>query len=173
MLVAVAVGLVIAGCSKGTYEVEIFPEMHYHQSVKKQEPPRLDPPEGAVPVTGREVALDFQTAGVTSNPMPRTQEVLEHAAELFRVNCSMCHGPQGRGDGPVAPFLAAGGVSPANLPTATEDRSDGEIFWLMSNGGTRGQAGLPVIMPTFRLLLDEEDRWSLVQYVRFLTEQGQ
>ena len=175
VLAAAALGLVVAACSKGTYEVELFPEQHYQQSFKKQEPPRLDPPEGAVPVTGREVALDFETPNNTANPLLGTREVVAHGAELFRVNCSMCHGTRGRGDGAVAPFLAAGGAPPANLVAVSPGRSDGQLFWLMSNGGTRGLANLPkelpIIMPTFRLLLNEEDRWSLVRYVRFLAAQ--
>ena len=176
-LAVAALVLLGTACSKGTYAVELFPEQHYQQSFKKQEPPRLDPPEGAVPVTGREVALDFETANNTANPLPLTREVVAHGAELFRVNCSMCHGTRGLGDGAVAPFLAAGGAPPANLVAVGPGRSEGQLFWLMSNGGTRGLANLPeelpFIMPTFRLLLDEEDRWSLVHYVRFLAEQGQ
>jgi len=166
LLLAAALGLVVAACSKGTYAVDIFPEQHYQQSLKKQEPPRIDPPEGAVPITGREVPLDFATADNTSNPLPRTREVLQQGAELYRVNCSMCHGPEGQGDGAVGDILVRDGYSrpPNLLADATQNRSDGSIFWVLSNG--------VVVMPNFSLLVDAEDRWSIVHYLRFLEGQN-
>jgi len=165
LLAAGVLAVLAAACTKGTYAVDIFPEQHYQQSFKAQEPPRLSPPEGAVPITGREVDLDFQEADQTANPLPRTQEVLERGAELFRVNCSMCHGSGGRGDGPVGDRLVADGYArpPDLLAAATQDRSDGSMFWIISNG--------VVVMPQFNLLLPEDDRWAIVQYLRFLAEQ--
>ena len=162
---AVVLGLVVAGCTKGTYQVDIFPEMHYNQSLKRQEPPRLDPPEGAVPITGREVALDFATAIETANPLPVTQEVIEGAAELYRVNCSICHGTQGLGDGTVGVMLERDGYvrPPALVRDATQSQPDGHIFWTISNG--------VVVMPRFGPLISEDGRWSLVHYLRYLAEQ--
>ena len=43
------------GCSTGTYPIDIFPEMHYQQSYKIQEPPSLSAPPGSVPISGGEV----------------------------------------------------------------------------------------------------------------------
>ena len=69
------------------------------------------------------------------------------------------------GDGPVSlagekqgPF---GGVFP--VVTATS-RSDGYIYNLIRNGGNR--------MPNYRRL-PTEDRWHLVNYVRYLQKGGQ
>ena len=45
----------------GGHAVEIFTEMHYQPSFRSQEGPRLLPPEGSVPVTGRE--LTYQSLG--------------------------------------------------------------------------------------------------------------
>ena len=173
LLAAVALALVLAGCSKGTYAVELFPEMHYNQSTKIQEPPRLAPPDGAVPITGREVLLGFDASRDLANPNSR--QVNDRGAELFRVNCAMCHGRDGRGDGPVGAFLAAGGAPPADLPVAIKVRTDGEVFSLISNGGVRGTFALQdAVMPTFSLLLDSEDRWAVVHHLRALAaQQGQ
>ena len=164
-LAVAALAMVVAGCSKGTYAVEIFPEQHYHQSYKAQEPPRLSPPDGAVPVTGREVKVDAATADAMTNPVPRTQESLERGAELFRVNCSMCHGTEARGDGPVGDRLVRDGYvrPPDLLAEATMGRSDGSIYFFISSG--------ILVMPQFNLLLTEEERWSLVHFLRFLGEQ--
>ena len=79
----------------------------------------------------------------------------------------MCHGPKGQGDGTVGGKLVEYGYArPPNLTAqATQSKSDGALFWTISNG--------VVVMPKFSLLLSEQDRWSVVQYLRFLTQQGQ
>ena len=46
--------------------------------------------------------------------------------ELFRANCASCHGADGSGSGPVAPFLT---ISPVNL-TRIAERNDGEFPFL-------------------------------------------
>ena len=127
LFLVLACGLLVGACSKGTYAVEIFPEQHYQQSFKRQEPPRIDPPEGAVPVTGREVPLDFVTADKTTNPVALSEGVIQKGAELYRVNCSMCHGLGARGDGTVGAVLAQEGYAhpPNLLSSVTQDRTDG------------------------------------------------
>lgn len=164
LLVVAALALVVAGCARGTYAVELFPEMHYQQSARMQEPPRLAPPAGAVPITGREVDWDFARASELINPLPRTAQVLATGAELFRVNCSMCHGPEARGDGPVATYLVRDGYSrpPDLLASVTQEKSDGHLFWLVSNG--------VVVMPRFKFLIEEDARWALVLYLRELAK---
>jgi len=173
--------LLLSACAPGTYQVELFPEQHYQQSFKRQEPPRITAPEQSVPVTGREVALSFDQANVMKNPcaagctpanMPgaraslaTTIDVVANGAEIFRVNCSMCHGPMADGNGTVGDKLAANGYTkPPNLmaPT-TQNRSDGSMFWVITNG--------VVVMPKFGLLLPEQDRWSVVAYLRWLATQ--
>ena len=53
----VGLGLLGAGCRNTPgYVYDIFTEMHYSQSYRLQEPPRLLPPAQSVPVTGKEVA---------------------------------------------------------------------------------------------------------------------
>lgn len=167
LLGAGAMALALSACSTGTYAVEIFPEQHYQQSHKRQEPPRLSPPDGAVPITGREAASDPAAAAQVRNPLPKDQKNLTLGAETFRVNCSMCHGEKGQGDGKVGDVLVKDGYSrpPDLMQPATQGKSDGAIFALVSNG--------VVVMPKFSLLLSEQDRWSVVQYLRFLAQQGQ
>lgn len=158
--------LALAGCARGAYAVDMFPEQHYQQSFKRQEPPRLTPPDGAVPVTGREIPLGFEEANTATNPVAVSSETLARAAELYRVNCSMCHGPAGKGDGTVGARLVANGyVNPPNLTApATQAKSDGALYYVISNG--------VVVMPKFGLLLNEADRWSVVHYLRYLATPG-
>ena len=89
----------------------------------------------------------------------------DEGARLYAVNCSMCHGGLGVGDGPVAKrFVTQHFVPPADLTsTRVRNRTDGELNWIITNGEGN--------MPPFRDLLTEDQVWTLVQQVR--TIEGQ
>lgn len=158
-LPGMALLLLLTACSTGAYPLDVFPEMHYQPSYRSQEPPRLSPSAQSVPVTGKEVLYDFAAAGKLPDPMTPTPENLSHAAQLFRTECSFCHGPAGRGDGPMVEYFRQQGVTPpldlASLRVRA--RQPGELYWLISNGiGS---------MPAFGRMLTPEQRWLLVLWV--------
>ena len=165
LLVGLAVfTLALAGClaKTGTYApVDWAYEMHYAPSYRSQESPRLTSPDGAVPTTGREVVYTDEAYAAMPNPVPRTAESAARGKELYRVNCSFCHGPVGMGDGKVGRMLGA----PDITGEPTRSRPPGEIFRIVSQGGNAlSRAG----MPRFRSLLSVEDRWLVVDYVMSL-----
>jgi mono/diheme cytochrome c family protein len=198
LLVCVSVlVLAVSGCraKTGTYApVDLAAELHYSQGARAQEPPRLTSPLGAVPHASTsmsgpdqlltparyrllEQGLTMESAKQLVNPIPFTEAGLVQGAELFRVNCSFCHGAGARGDGPVNEFLQnkyfsipapnlVGDEAPTTMSgTPTNAKTDGEVFLLVSQGGfTKTQMG----MPEFRLLLIPEQRWLLVNYLRAL-----
>ncbi len=158
--------IVLAGCTKGTYQVDIFPEMHYNQSTKIGEPPRLDVPEGAVPVTGPQTHVIppdlMEAAKAFKNPLPAGAATNAKGAELYRVNCAMCHGVQGKGNGKVGDILVRDKyVRPPDLTAAvTQGKTDGELFTTLTNGVN--------VMPKFGYLLTDEERWAVIAYLRAL-----
>ena len=85
---AMLFGIVLVGCSQGTYPVDIFYEQHYQQSYRSHEPPRLSGVAGAV-------AFYPPTASTVTNT----------GAELFLVNCQICHGVDAKRTGPVLTLL--------------------------------------------------------------------
>jgi mono/diheme cytochrome c family protein len=93
--------------SSTTYPLDIFPEMHYSPAFGRLEPPRLDMPAGAVPVTGRAPAVSFADVPSLQSPLEIAAPDAQRGADLYRVNCQVCHGPQGRGDGFVAGYFRA------------------------------------------------------------------
>ncbi|MBI4233791.1 MAG: cytochrome c [Chloroflexi bacterium] len=173
LLLMALLGLAAAGCtagrSQGSYPIDIFTEMHYSQSVRAQEPPRLAPPEGAVPVTGRELAYEPDQYKALANPVPRDAKVLQQANRLFQVNCAPCHGAQGKGDGPTTTqFLIEKykytPIVTLDLTSAqVQNLTDGEIFSFITNG--------LVVMPAWKKLLTEQERWMLVHAIRSLASQ--
>lgn len=90
-----------------------------------------------------------------------TTAIMQGAA-LFPKNCAMCHGTEGRGDGPAAKELR---VPPADLTSAHLWKdSDGTLFWWLSHGIEAPQGGLA--MPGFATILSDEERWDVIDYIR-------
>jgi len=96
------------------------------------------------------------------SPVTPTAESLARGAALFGQNCTVCHGPEGRGDGPAA---AAMKTKPANFHDAHHSGfyNPGEKFWIISNGLESG-------MPAFAGSLTPLQRWDLVNHVVHLPE---
>jgi mono/diheme cytochrome c family protein len=186
-----AVALIAAGCaepgqapwrSTGSYPIDIFPEMHYNQSYKAQEPPRLAPPPDSVPVTGSELPLPALKADATSLQssvsLPLSDTDRHRAAVLYQINCSMCHGKTSTGDGYVGQRFT---VYPATTPPSFSSErikalSPGEAYWSITNGSPPIPEGLPDdlppetmaafrMMPAFAKLLKSEDRWLLAHLI--------
>ena len=160
---AAAALLLAAACvqQNNTYPVDIFTEMHYSQSIRSQEGPRLDPVPDAVVVN-----VMGGSEGVLEVPAINERAYVPAvAAELYRVNCSACHGLEGRGDGRVAGYLSSSrtltgepyGSPPPNL---LESRAalDQDAAYAIIAGGV-------AVMPQFRNYLAEEEIRDLVAYM--------
>ena len=149
-----------------TYPVETFSEMHYSQSFRAQEPPRLAPPADSVA---------FRTAGDSSQTynVPDKQERAYDpvvAGELYRVNCSVCHGISGLGDGKATRHITSGssfyattqgspyGAPPNLVESAASRLTERDTMVAFVTSGA-------VVMPSFGKLLAEEDIRDIVNYI--------
>lgn len=85
--------------------------------------------------------------------------------KLFMTYCYLCHGTNGKGDGPLASKLK---VTPANLTDSArlEKRTDADLFGIIQ--GTNGHRLVATEMPKWGKLIPEPQIRSLVAYVRFL-----
>lgn len=131
--------------------------------------PVLRSPEGAVPVGGGEPLvgrMDIAAAGELENPFPRDDlRSLENGRVQYQTYCEVCHGPEGRAQGPVARIFP--GVFP--LVGLTTGRSDGFIYNVIRQGG----GGVPGLrMPAYSRI-PPDDRWDIVNYVRYLDRRAQ
>ena len=85
---------------------------------------------------------------------------IEEGKLIFEDRCASCHGLQGRGDGPQAPFLSP---RPSSLISAgTSAKSDIDLLATITNGKPR------TAMPAWKDLLTEEQRRDVLAYVRSL-----
>ncbi len=67
--------------------------------------PMYDPlpvPTDSIPIEG---PAYIAALGAPSNPIPADQASIARGNELFHIICTTCHGPLGKGDGPVANYL--------------------------------------------------------------------
>ena len=143
---AMLFGIVLVGCSQGTYPVDIFYEQHYQQSYRSHEPPRLTGVAGAV-------AFYPPTASIVTNT----------GAELFLVNCQMCHGSDAKGTGPV---LARIVNSYGYQPIVDTNITTRPVSFIASRLEAKTRPlGPSSVMPPFGKLLSEDERNAIAEYV--------
>ena len=129
--------------------------MEVQPSYKPMENP-LAVPARSIPVDG---PLSIPNMGAPENPVSADEVSLVRGRELFAINCQMCHGESGQGNGPIAASIVN---KPANLTLdVTQSKSDGSLFLTISNG-VLGR------MPPMNENLTIRDRWDLVNFIRTL-----
>ena len=120
----------------------------------------LPVPADSIPIEG---PAYIPNMGAPKNPVPADDASLARGQELFHINCTQCHGLQGKGDGPVAAFLR--NKKPIDLTGPIGiSLSDGAIFMTITNGTPGG-------MPALNENLTVRERWDVVNYVRQLQSQ--
>jgi mono/diheme cytochrome c family protein len=92
------------------------------------------------------------------NPYVNNVAVTDSGKILYQRICSVCHGTSGKGDGVAAAGLS---VRPADHTSPNVQlQTDGSLFYEMSNGHAP--------MPAYKSVLNEKQRWSLINYIRTL-----
>jgi mono/diheme cytochrome c family protein len=98
----------------------------------------------------------------STNPLPAAPAVLADAKEHYLDHCAPCHGRDGRGDTALGRGLSP--RAPDLTSAATQDLSDGELFWIIENGVKL--TGMPA---SGRASPDDDAHaWTLVHWVRRL-----
>jgi len=143
-----------------TYEIikiDIPTDMAIQPSVDYQEGLRLMPPERSVPVTGKSIVLDT----LPVNPIPADEISIQRGEIFFSLFCSLCHGPNGQGDGSLAEYYEERPIRPLTSAIVTT-QFDGQLFRTISEGFFR--------MPPQSEVLTPRDRWDVINYMHTLEE---
>jgi hypothetical protein len=140
----------------------------------------FDPNTGAgpLPVPARSIPVEgaayIPGEGVPVNPVPADAVSISRGAELYSINCKMCHGEAGEGNGTVSAFLIK--KKPANLTIEEiQSKPDGSLFLTISNGIFNPSNTLfPDVqfsgqMPPLNENLSVRERWDVVNFLRTLT----
>lgn len=166
LLAAVAVAG-STGCWEQLDDGQWFPQMKRQIAVQAWEdtgmpddPQGFLPPEGTLPVgSSGAFGLSQEETDLLANPVASDLRSLENGRAAYEDNCAVCHGQTGLADAPVTKVFL--GVLP--LVGIVKARTDGHIFSTITHGRRR--------MPNYRRI-PEQDRWDLVNYVRYLDEKG-
>ena len=95
---------------------------------------------------------------VSEFPFPVTAEVVAHGRERFNINCSMCHGLTGQGNGMI---VRRGFKKPTNYHTdQMRNAPVGHFFDVITNGFGA--------MPAYATQVPVYDRWAIAAYIRVL-----
>lgn len=133
--------------------------MEIQPSYRPMENP-LPPPAQSIPIEGAVYIPNSQALPL--NPTKADDSSIARGKELFAINCQMCHGVTGEGNGPIAAFLTK--FKPANLTSPLiKAFPDGQIFMTITNG-------VPDRMPPLNENLTVSERWDVVNYVRTLNK---
>ena len=103
---------------------------------------------------------------VSANP-PAAYE----GRRLYVSYCQLCHGTDGKGDGPLAKAMH---ISPADLTTTVRSRSDTILTKIITGEGRQTITGrdrhnlLSEAMPEWKDVFSESQVMALIAYLRFL-----
>jgi hypothetical protein len=150
--------------------IEIFPDMDRQPKYKSQTPSpffpegRVDrvPPYGTVPFsvpTDQPYLITGKMGNMWGTGIPVTvdKKLLARGQERYEINCRVCHGATGAGNGITTQYGLVG-VASIHLDKYRE-MADGEIFNTITHG--KGQMG-----PYHHI--EVADRWAIIAYLRAL-----
>ncbi|HEY6854160.1 MAG TPA: cytochrome c [Gemmatimonadales bacterium] len=168
LVACLLLGLVACNPDDVVHQIGWFATMRHQRGYKPYARP-IAPVDGTVPVTGWEQPVDLNATPRLANPRAKTAESINRGRFVYETYCLVCHGPAGKGDGPVS--MLAGGPYPGVRPLvgATADKlADGYIFGVIVNATAMGRG----LMPRYGDKVRGNDRWDVVNYVRTLQLQA-
>ena len=99
------------------------------------------------------------------NPIKASAETIESGKQAFGFYCVVCHGRDGQNTGvPFAKNLAP--TVPSLASDEVQRYTDGQLKWIIENGIS------PSGMPAAKGILNDDDIWTIVVYLRHLPSAG-
>jgi mono/diheme cytochrome c family protein len=156
---SVAAGLTVIGVLALLFWYDVIPfnfpsNMVDQDSFAFEQGPRLAAPASAVPIQGPAVIAN-QPA---TPPLPSSPNSIQRGTVLYGINCLMCHGPTGAGNGQVSTWFDP---RPRDLGSAQVQNLTNEQIYMVI---TQGFGIMPSLAENVRPL----ERWDVVNYVRTL-----
>jgi mono/diheme cytochrome c family protein len=176
VVTAGAVVVAVRASTSSGRSMEYMPDMAYsvpydafaRNPVTRDGKTLQSPPPGTVPREGHPfryaaTPTDAERAGrELHNPIASSPEALARGQALYETFCLVCHGAEGRGDGPLVPKIPN---PPAYTSTRVRAMAPGHIFHVISRGSGR--------MPSYAAQIPYEQRWFIVLYVGALRDRGE
>ena len=127
---------------------------------------KVSKPGGVESGVMKEVKLKVTIGGKDDqNPVPDTQANVDEGKGHFGHHCQICHGLDGQNTG--VPFAQQMSPPVADLKSAdVQAYTDGQLHWILENGIN------PSGMPAWKGILEEDEMWKIVRYIRHLPQKG-
>ena len=139
------------------------------QNVNDTTTPPRGQPKYSVPLQGTSgVAYGISYTALPStidsfaaipSPVVADARSLDNGKKYYQINCAVCHGASGDGNGGLKKVNPGYGIAPSLLSETSKLRTPGYIYGMMRNG--RGA------MPNYNRI-EEPDRWDVANYVKAL-----
>lgn len=102
----------------------------------------------------------YKLSANVKNPIDTISKAdLAEAGRLFNINCAICHGAKGAGNGPIATSGKIGGIANLTLGLYV-DMADGTMFHSIHYGKN--------LMGSYASQLSKKERWMIIKYIRTL-----
>ena len=101
------------------------------------------------------------------NPLEATAANIAAGEALYQQNCASCHGRNGTGDGEAGRDLDPAPTNIARFAGMKMMASDGYLLWTIAEGG----APIGSAKPAFKEILNREQSWQIILYLRQLGSQ--
>lgn len=102
----------------------------------------------------------YAASAMVANPIDSlSKQDLAETQRLYNINCGICHGDKGAGNGPLATSGKIGGIANLTLEAYVK-MADGTMFHSITYGKNN--------MGSYASQLDRKQRWMLVKYIRTL-----
>lgn len=174
MAAALVLGLSACGGGGSQPNIEPVQDMMESPALKAQEfeaeapenrGMRL-PPENTVPVGFKPYKYAKDLEGAAKNPNPLKDDFSEatmvEGQKVYSIHCGVCHGQKGNGDSLTAAKM------PLKPPSLINEKirgwTDGQIYNVIEMG--QGLMG-----PYASHIVNENDRWMVVNYIRHLQKE--
>ncbi len=102
----------------------------------------------------------YKMSAMVKNPLDSISEAdLKEAGRLFNINCAICHGEKGAGNGPISTSGKIGGIANLTLDSYIK-MADGTMFHSITYGKNN--------MGSYASQIDRKQRWMIIKYIRTL-----
>lgn len=102
----------------------------------------------------------YKMSAMVKNPIENmTEAEMKESARLYNINCAICHGEKGAGNGPIATAGKIGGIANLTLDSYVK-MADGTMFHSIQYGKNS--------MGSYASQLDRKQRWMIIKYIRTL-----
>jgi len=153
LLFGLLVGLV---CLPAGLARNLRPQEQKPQEEKKpeQKPPEEKGKPAGESKTGSKIPAE---ESARANPVKPEADSVAQGKRMFSSQCAMCHGATGDGKGDLAEDMKLK-MKDYTDPDALKDFSDGDLFYILTNGKDK--------MPDEGDRLSPTQKWNLINYIR-------